>query len=97
MRKVKEPMPIEVEVPNLLVSEFFDKRFVKMLEQEFKNAKFEHFCFYVKGQRSGKKDRGERVSIGHISEKHEGKKLTNIHTSKPETLQKILKVVQNLD
>jgi hypothetical protein len=96
MPKVKQPMPIEVEVPNLLVSEFFDKRFVKMLEQEFKDAKFEHFCFYVKGPKSTKKEIGERVSIGHVSEKHEGKKLTNIHTSKPETLEKILKVVKSL-
>ena len=90
-------MPIEVEVKDLLVSEFFDKRFVEMLEKEFKEAKFEHFCFYVKGAKTKGKGAAERVSIGHVTEKHEGKKLTNIHTLKPETLEKVLKVVQSLD
>lgn len=97
MKRVKVTKPVEVEIENIRVSDFFDKRFVEALESEFKGVKFEHFCFYLKDAKSKKKSVGERISIGHPSKKDEGRKLANIHTSKPETLTRVIKVVQALE
>lgn len=93
---MEEPKPTEVQIKNLKVSDFFDKRFVEIIEKELKDTVFQHFCLYITIKKGDKNEWKpiDRLAISHNEIEDEKNKITNVGTENPESLEKLLKVIK---
>lgn len=90
---IEKAKPVEVRIEGLKIKQFFNKKFVEELEKNIKDIKFQHFCLFVV-EKEGEKI-VERIIIGHERRKDEEEEITNIGSTSPGILQKLLKIVKN--
>lgn len=92
-----EPKPSEYKIEGLNVKDFFDDRFVKLLEDRIKDIKFEHVCFTVLGIKEGEEKESilERLMIGHDMREDEEKGITSVGATKSDTCEIFLKIVED--
>ena len=90
-----EPKPSEYKIEGLKVRDFFDERFVKLLEGNIENVKFEHACFVIFGIKEGeeKETALERLTIAHDVKEDEIGGITSVGATKSDTCQILLDVV----
>ncbi len=91
-----EPKPSEYKIEGLNVKDFFNERFVQLLEEKIKNIKFEHSCFTILGIKEGEEKESiiERLTISHDTREDEANEITTIGASKSETCQMLLDIIQ---
>jgi hypothetical protein len=91
-----EAKPSEYKIEGLKVRDFFDDRFVKLLEGDIKNLKFEHTCFTILGKKEGEEKESvvERLAINHEVREDEERGITSIGATKSETCELFLKIVE---
>lgn len=93
---IGEAKPLQVKVENLEVKQFFDRQFVEILEKEIEGISFQHFCFSIakKKEEEEEMEIEENMAIIHKNIKAEMDKVAVLDADKPETLEKLLKVVK---
>lgn len=91
---MEHPKPVEVIIKGIKVSQFFDKRFIELLERDMKETKFQHFCLYLTAKHDKNEEIVERISLSHQEPEDEIMGITNVDCDKPETLEKMLKVME---
>jgi|GEM_PF-6980412 hypothetical protein len=79
------PEPTEFKIRGLLVKEFFDERFIRLLEEKIPDIKFEHVCFNRVIQEGDKKKLGEGLYIAHETPEDEMASITTIGAQKTDT------------
>jgi hypothetical protein len=91
-----EVKPSEYKIEGLNVKEFFDERFIKLLEERIENIRYLHSCFAIYGIKEGEEKESmiERIVIGHETKEDESYEITTIGSTKSETCQILLEVVK---
>lgn len=91
-----EAKPSEYKIQGLKLKDFFDERFVKLLEDRIKNVKFQHSCFTISGIKKGEEKESvlERLIIGHETREDDTNEIITIGSTESETCQILLEVVK---
>lgn len=85
--------PVEVRIEGVKLTQFLNEQFVEMLEKNVPNIKFQHICFYIMEEKDGKEKVVEKLFMGHEKPEDENNKILNVNSTYPETLEKLLKVI----
>jgi len=93
---VGEPKPVTFKVDGVSIKAFFNESFIKMIEENFENVKFEHICIDV--MEKSNEDEKERVKdkfiIGHASPQDETKEIITMGTRDPKHTKKLFGVIK---
>lgn len=90
MMDISKAKPTGVKIDNLKLAEFFDSEFVGLLEQEIGNVDFQHFCLHILDEKGEKSI--EKMAFAHETPEDKINNITEITSSTPEILNKLLKV-----
>ena len=87
----------EYKISELMVKDFFNSEFVKLLEEKFDNIKFEHACFNLIGIKEGEEKESVvgRLIIGHDNSKEEKNKIVTVGASTAENCESLMDVIEN--
>ena len=89
---IGKPKPTEVKIDGLKVVEFFDDKFVGLIQKEIGNVDFEHFCLYILDEKKEKVK--TRMIIAHETKKDKENNIVSVGANNPETFEKLLNVVK---
>jgi hypothetical protein len=84
--------PTQVKVDNLRVIDFFDEKFIGKMQKHFPNLDFQHFCMYIVNEKESKII--EHLTVVHQSVDDKKNNVATIDVDNPESLEKILKIIE---
>jgi len=83
--------PSEMKIENLKVVDFFDSKFIGLLQKKIGNVDFEHFCIYILDEKREKIK--EKIMFGHENKDDKEKNITAVGATNPDTLNKLIDVI----
>ena len=92
MLVLKNVKPTQVKIDNIRIIEFFDSNFIGRMNKEFNDLNFQAILMYRK-EKDDDSD-SERIAFLHQTKKDIENKILTVDAETPETLQKLLKVIE---
>ena len=83
--------PSEMKIENLKVVDFFDAKFIGLLQKKIGRFDFEHFCMIMLDEKREKVK--ERIMIGHDKKEDNEKNITTVNASNSDLLNKVIEVI----
>jgi hypothetical protein len=83
--------PSEMKIENLKVVDFFDAKFIGLLQKKIGNFDFEHFCIIMLDEKREKVM--DRIMIGHDKKEDKEKNITTVSVSNTDMLNKVIEVI----
>ena len=84
--------PTQVKIDETKAIKFFDDKFVGLMKKQFDNLEFEAFVMTIKDKEENKVK--ERLAILHNSLEDSEKNVLTVDADNPETLSKLLEVIE---
>lgn len=89
---LKNVKPTQVRIEDTRVVEFFDNKFVGLINKHFDDLDFLHFAMHITDKE--KNETKERLAIFHLSRDNEKNGVLTVDADHPESLQKLLNVIE---
>lgn len=86
---IEEIKSIGVKIKKVKVIDFFDEKFLGLIEKGMENTKIEHFCLTVK-----ENDNVHGIIIDHDSKEEEENQILTIKARNPDDLEKLLNIIK---
>ena len=89
-KPIISPRATEYKIDGVKLRDFFEKEFVKLLDSQIGNVKFEHVCLVKLGEKEEKHEVVERFVVGHSSSRDDEKSILTIGARTPDGCEKLL-------